>query len=96
MLAELNKWHRVHELLQQVELVTAVRPSEDELDSVFQRLAPLLGSQPVERLRANVVHSPLIDISSTAIRQRIARGQSIRYLVPPVVEVYIRDHGLYL
>jgi nicotinate-nucleotide adenylyltransferase len=36
-----------------------------------------------------------IDVSATAIRERSHRGQSIRYLVPPDVERYIRDHGLY-
>jgi nicotinate-nucleotide adenylyltransferase len=36
-----------------------------------------------------------IDVSATAIRDRSHRGQSIRYLVPPEVERYIREHGLY-
>jgi nicotinate-nucleotide adenylyltransferase len=36
-----------------------------------------------------------IDVSATAVRERSNRGQSIRYLVPPDVERYIREHGLY-
>lgn len=36
-----------------------------------------------------------IDISATEIRNRVARGQSIRYLVPPAVEEIIRQRQLY-
>jgi nicotinate-nucleotide adenylyltransferase len=36
-----------------------------------------------------------LDISATALRERVRREQSIRYLVPPDVEQYIREHGLY-
>jgi nicotinate-nucleotide adenylyltransferase len=36
-----------------------------------------------------------LDISATAVRERVRRGLSIRYLVPTDVERYIRKHGLY-
>ena len=36
-----------------------------------------------------------LDISAASIRTRVAAGRSIRFLVPPVVEAYIRQHGLY-
>ena len=36
-----------------------------------------------------------IDISATAIRNRVASGQSIRYLVPDAVEQIIRRENLY-
>lgn len=36
-----------------------------------------------------------LDISATNIRNRVARGHSIRYLVPPAVEKIIRDRQLY-
>jgi nicotinate-nucleotide adenylyltransferase len=36
-----------------------------------------------------------IDISATEIRERIARGASIRYLVPETVREFIEHHHLY-
>ncbi len=38
---------------------------------------------------------PGMDISSTDIRTRVREGKTIKYLLPPAAEEYIRDHGLY-
>jgi nicotinate-nucleotide adenylyltransferase len=36
-----------------------------------------------------------LDVSATEIRERVRLGRSIRYLVTPPVERYVRDHRLY-
>jgi len=41
------------------------------------------------------IEAPLLEISSTEIRKRVRQGLSIRYLVPPGVEDYIKKHTLY-
>lgn len=50
-----------------------------------------------KRWRDRILPVPVsaIEISASEIRQRIARGQSIRYLVPPAVERYIVCNKLY-
>lgn len=41
------------------------------------------------------VEMPLLQISSTGIRARVAAGEPIRYLVPEAVRQFIEHHGLY-
>lgn len=43
-----------------------------------------------------IIQIPLLEISSTQIRNRIKNNQTIRYLVPPIVESYIKDNQLYV
>jgi nicotinate-nucleotide adenylyltransferase len=42
-----------------------------------------------------VIPVPMIDLSATQVRARVAQGRSIRYLVPDAVREYIGAHGLY-
>jgi nicotinate-nucleotide adenylyltransferase len=93
-LRELHTWKDVHVLLELCEFITIARPgfAASELEA-----APLGLPDPwPSRLRANLVTDHLVEISSTDIRQRVARGLSIRHLVPPAVERYIVEHQLYV
>ncbi|HZR22264.1 MAG TPA: nicotinate-nucleotide adenylyltransferase [Vicinamibacterales bacterium] len=45
--------------------------------------------------RAILIDARTADVSSTAIRQRRAEGQSIAGMVPPSVQQHIEQHGLY-
>lgn len=44
----------------------------------------------------NLIEMPVIDISSTEIRERIRRGSSIRYFVKDEVREYIKKNDLYI
>ena len=46
-------------------------------------------------LNYSVLKGPMLRLSSTAIRTRIARGLSIHTLVPKSIEQYIKQHVLY-
>ena len=45
--------------------------------------------------RIHLVDGPVLEISSSAVRERVAAGRSIRYLVPRAVEELIADRNLY-
>jgi nicotinate-nucleotide adenylyltransferase len=60
------------------------------------QVEPALSSLPPDLAgRFHFVQLPLVDVSSTAIRGRVAAAQPIRYLVPGAVERYIQAKGLY-
>lgn len=50
---------------------------------------------PGQEDRVTLLDGPIIDVSASEIRARVAQGRSIRYLVPDAVIAYIADHALY-
>jgi nicotinate-nucleotide adenylyltransferase len=82
--AALHSWHGWPELLSRVVLAVANRPGP-------------MPAVPPEVLRQphRAVPLPMLDISSTDIRQRVARGAPVANLVPPGVARYIDRHHLY-
>ncbi len=55
----------------------------------------MLSDAQIDRVRRGVLQTPLIEISSTDIRQRLAAARSIRFLVPECVAAYIDEHRLF-
>lgn len=92
-LLELHTWREIGEILATAEIVTVGRPGV-AIPELTSRTLRLPEPWP-ERLARNVVAGHHIEISSTDIRNRVARRQSIRFLVPAAVERYISDYGLY-
>ena len=96
MLADLPHWHRAGEVLDLAQIVVAWRsPWHERMGQILKDLSASLGVEAAERLGRSVVKTPLIDISSAAIRHRLAGGRSIRYLVPEAVRRHILSLGLY-
>jgi len=89
-LADLARWKEPQRLIQLCSLVAVPRLNFNSPD-----LKALERSVPGVRQRLINVATPIIDISSSRIRERVRKGQSIRYLVPEKVEEYIRRQKLY-
>lgn len=92
-LVDLHNWYKIDELLDLCEIATFLRPGESSLEMIASKV--MLPESRKESLLRNVVEAHLIEVSSTEIRMRVAEGLSVRYLVPPEVEMYMFEHGLY-
>ena len=88
--AGLASWHHPERLLDLCRLAVVPRPGAGPVDPAAMARA-VAGAGP----RTIVLDGPLLAVSGTAIRARIAAGRSIRYLVPDAVIAYIDDHRLY-
>jgi nicotinate-nucleotide adenylyltransferase len=93
MLRDFHLWRQFAEIAGEVRLITLPRPGVE-----IGRLAELraaLGDKTVDGILADVQATPLVDVSSTEIRQRLRAGRAIDDLVPAAVAEYIRERGLY-
>ena len=83
-------WRRVDRILELAEVAVVNRLGSVDLtpDWVHE-------NYPGKEDRFVLLHTSHLGNSSTDIRNRIASGKSIRYLVPQAVEAYISDHHLY-
>lgn len=87
-LRDFPTWHDPGGIISLAKLGVANRPDVAIPESVFQQVPGLAGAVlPIE--------SPLLDISATDLRNRLANGNSVRYLMPDAVIAYIRLHSLY-
>lgn len=79
MVEYLPRWYNIEELIRLVQFVGTNRPNY-KLESPY----------PI-----SFIEVPMIEISSSMIRDRIKKGNSIKYLLPDPVIRYIGENHLY-
>jgi len=84
MLNEIYTWKDPEEIYKLANVVIAIRPGFDEFDpeNHFAK-------------KSIIIKITGVDISSSQIREKVKKGQSIKYLVPFKVEEYIKKRELY-
>lgn len=76
----LPRWKSIEEVRRLTRFIIVSRPGD---------------SVPSKMPKDHIVKAPLLEISSSEIRERVRQGRSVRYLVPDSVERYLRGKGLY-
>lgn len=92
-IGDLKNWYRINELLDMCRLCIMYRGGMATPN--LECLNAPLGPSRVARLQNDILQTPLIDVSSTDIRARLASGEPAAPLVPPPVLDYIHQNGLY-
>lgn len=93
-LAELDEWRRWEEILEFARLVVLVRQGS-ELAAIRPRLPPEVGAL-LDGGRIDVVADARVDVSSTEIRRRLARGEAPdEEHLPPLVVDYLQKYRFY-
>lgn len=87
--ASLPEWREPERILELATVATVPRTGWSR-ERIAVKIASLRGSE-----RVRFFDMPRIDVSSSLVRHRAARGEPIRYLVPDKVAAYIDSHGLY-
>ncbi len=100
MLAELDKWKNFDELQHLISFFVAPRAGSWEQPQRHADSGVMLTPESIRCLRdqsyaLELQGVQLPNISSSLVRERMKRRQSIRHLVPRKVEEYIYAHRLY-
>jgi nicotinate-nucleotide adenylyltransferase len=93
VLPTLPQWYEPGRIVELATLLVVARPHHPVTPT--EELRTALRLPEAAPLRVQVVQVPLIDLSSTELRRRIAEARTVRYLVPRAVECYIHEKKLY-
>ncbi len=90
-LGDLPHWREPATIVEQVRLAVARRPGVGELEIPQETLLAVPGIES----RIDEVEMPLLEISSTDLRERVRDGRPTDFLLTPAVRAVIDELGLY-
>lgn len=91
-LFQLKTWKKIDLLFKKVEFICAIRPEYVSTQILALELKYLKQKYDAE---IHIVETPLYEISSTDLRNRISKDKSVKYLIPDVVIDFIKEKELY-
>ena len=87
---QIPKWYQADKFVQEVRFAVANRKTDSKNFEGTDEEKEIM-----DNMHVTYVDTPIIEISSSMVRERVQQGKSIKYLVPQPVEEYIRDNDLY-
>jgi nicotinate-nucleotide adenylyltransferase len=92
-LVSFRHWRQPEKILGLATLAVVQRGGEPAID--FSVLDGLTSREGIKEIQSSVLKMPVIELSSTELRNRVAVGRSIRFRVPRAVEALIDAQNLY-
>ena len=88
---KIDTWKNAPELLTKYSFIIGTRPGyrQEEYQEALRRITSAFRTEVISMNKTE------LDISATQIREMVAEGKDISGLLPPEVERYITEHGLY-
>lgn len=78
-----EKWHRYRDIINDFDIIVYPRPGEIIYKPEFSK-------------NVHIIEAPVLEISSTMLRDSIRSGKSLCYFYPQGVYDYIKENNLYL
>ncbi len=87
----MDQWYKGEDILKGFSFLVAARPGykSEELAKKIDQYQSLYGCEII------LIRDRMPDISSTQIKENLQKGLSVSQFLPPMVERYIYDKGLY-
>lgn len=87
-ISQLNTWNYAQEIVDITNFLVIPRPGTQDVNCCLKQTG-------LSNFKCEIIKSPLMNISSTLIRDKIYNEQSIKFLVLDSVRKYIYENNLY-